>query len=120
MTLARSCGLLRPAKVILVPGANSSGWAATARACPNSNCRPRLESASEKAKPPALADRLTEHAPQIRAERVGAALVGVVAGGAFLEDLLALGRVGLGKVEFDRLLGRRAPPSPSWTTPSIG
>ena len=40
----------------------------------------------------ALADRLAEHALEVRAERVRAALVGIVAGGALLEDLLARGR----------------------------
>ena len=53
----------------------------------------------------ALADRLAEHAPQIGAERVGAPLVGVVASGAFLEDLLALRRISGSQIEFDRLFG---------------
>ena len=50
-----------------------------------------------------LADRLADDAPQVRAERIGAALVGVVAGGALLEHLLALGRIGGRQIEFDRL-----------------
>ena len=103
MTLARSCGLLRPAKVILVPGANFFGLGSHSLRLSQFQVPPLPASASEKAKPVALADRLADHAPQVRAERVGAALVGIVAGGALLEDLLALGRIGAGEIEFDRL-----------------
>src|SRR6185312_16062459 len=43
-----------------------------------------------KSKAPALANRRTEHAPQVRAHLVRAALVGIVAGHALVESLLAL------------------------------
>src|SRR5262249_13132943 len=54
----------------------------------------------------ALADRLSDHAPEVRAQLVRAALVGIVAGQALVEDLLALRQVGLGEIAFDRLLSR--------------
>ena len=44
-------------------------------------------------------------APQVGPGAVGAALVDRVAGGAFLEHLLALGGVGGGEIDGDRLLG---------------
>src|SRR5438105_3861009 len=53
----------------------------------------------------ALPDRLAEHAPQVGAELVGAALVGIVAGRALVEDLLARRRIGLGEIDLDWLLG---------------
>ena len=56
----------------------------------------------------ALADRFANHAPKVRAELVGAALLGIVARGALVEDLLALGWVSLGEEHLDRLLGGRA------------
>src|ERR687898_2788900 len=55
----------------------------------------------------ALADRLTHDAPKVRAKRVGAPLVSIMAGRALLEDLLAGGRIGARQVESDRLLGFR-------------
>src|SRR5204862_4774756 len=53
----------------------------------------------------ALADRFPEHVPEVRAELVRAALVGIVAGHALVEDLLAGRGIGLGEIDFDRLLG---------------
>src|SRR6185503_5712875 len=61
-----------------------------------------------KSKAPALANRRTEHAPQVRAHLVRAALVGIVAGHALVESLLALRSVCGRQVNLDRLLGRRA------------
>ena len=51
MTFARSSGLLRPAKVILVPGANFLGLASHSLIVFQSQVPPWLASASEKAKP---------------------------------------------------------------------
>src|SRR6185369_6362941 len=53
----------------------------------------------------ALTDRLSDHVPQVRAKLVRAALVGIVAGRALVEDLLAFRGIGLGKIGLDRLLG---------------
>src|SRR3569623_1031635 len=53
----------------------------------------------------ALADRLAEHAPQVRPHLIGAALVGVVTGAALLEDVRALGRVGGREISLNRLFG---------------
>src|SRR4029078_11548650 len=71
----------------------------------------------------ALADRLADDVPHVGGEAVGTALVGVVAGHALVEDLLALGRIGFGEIGFDRLLGRPRtfPPlgrARGWGTPS--
>ena len=56
----------------------------------------------------ARADRLAEHAPEIRPECIGAALGGIVASGTFLEDVRAFGGVRARQVESDRLFRRRA------------
>ena len=48
--------------------------------------------------------RLAHGAAQRRAERISAARIGIVTSGALLEHLLALGRVGGGQIEGDRLL----------------
>src|SRR5206468_12995066 len=53
----------------------------------------------------ALPDRLPDHVPQVRAHLIGAALVGIVAGHALVEDLLAFGGVRLGEIDLDRLFG---------------
>src|SRR5215210_4803702 len=52
-----------------------------------------------------VADGGADDAPKVRPGAVGAALVGIVAGGAFLEHLLAFGGVGGGQQIGDRLLG---------------
>ena len=51
MTSARSCGLLRPAKVILVPGANACGLVSHWLRLSQFQVPPFFDSASEKAKP---------------------------------------------------------------------
>src|SRR3954447_6700140 len=51
MTLARSCALLRPAKVILVPGANALGLVSHWLRLSQFQVPPFFASASEKAKP---------------------------------------------------------------------
>src|ERR671913_543847 len=51
MTFARSCGLLRPAKVILVPGANFFGLASQALILSQFHVPPTPERAGEKGNP---------------------------------------------------------------------
>src|SRR5205814_719984 len=41
----------------------------------------------------ALPDRLADHIPEVGTELIGAALIGIVAGHALVEDLLALRRI---------------------------
>ena len=65
-------------------------------------------------------DRLTQNAPEIGSELVGATLVGIVAGSTFLESLGAFGRIGAGEVEFDGCSAAAAPSPPSCSTPAIG
>ena len=51
MTLARSCGLLMPAKVIFVPGANAFGFFSHSPRLCQSQLPPLPDKAGEKAKP---------------------------------------------------------------------
>src|SRR5215210_6206391 len=56
----------------------------------------------------ALANRLAEHTPEIRAQLVSAAFGRIVARRTLVEDLRAFIHVGLGEIDRDRLLRRRA------------
>jgi hypothetical protein len=90
----------------LVPGANAFGlFSQSLRFCQSQVAALGLERVGEGEAVCARADALAEHAPQIRTERVRAALRGVVAGGALLEHVGALRRIGAGEVEGDRLVG---------------
>ena len=91
-----------------MPGAKARGLVSHWLRLSQFHVPPFFASASEKAKPLPCPIGSPSTPQRFGPSWFGAALVGVVAGHAFVEDLLARRRIGLGEIGFDRLLGRGA------------
>ena len=113
MTLARSCGLPRPAKVILVPGANARGLVShCAQIVPVPGAallRQRIGEGEALCPCRSARQARPTGSGQARWRRPWST---VWQAAHLLKTCCALGGIGLGQIDFDRLLGR-APPSPS-------
>ena len=105
ITFARSCGLPRPAKVILVPGANAFGLVSHCARLSKFQVPPFLASASEKAKPwpwP-IGSPSTSH--RFGPSWLAPPLSALWQAAHFLKISAPLAAIGAGEVELDRLLG---------------
>ena len=108
MTLARSCGLLRPAKVILVPGANFFGLGSQALRLSQFQVPPTPASAGEKAKPRPFPIGSPSTPHRFGPSALAPPLSALWHASALLEDLLARGGVRRCEIESDRLFRFRS------------
>src|SRR5512133_1695345 len=119
MTLARSSGLPRPAKVILVPGAKARGLVSHWLRLSQFQVPPFFARASEKAKPLPCPIGSPSTPQRFGPSWFGPPLVALWQAAHLLKTCAPLVASALARYTSIGC-SAAAPPSPSWATPAIG